>query len=448
MQEETNNSITLTEDEVDFFLKKIDVAKLGDRISKQFDIKDLIKFREFLNLPIEVKLSEPLLIKAYKENNISNKILTDKEKISLKELYSSDFKSKIDKRKKKQENQTNAIHKMIDQLIINSENLIYETKELIELSIKQRNKITNCIKNIDNTLSGRNYLTIDDIRSLEKSKLTLSRILRKPTYANQNERSRAFKERQLAIKYLQNMQKIKEQREREIIERINNRKNKAIEAASKNDDSIRKELIVVEAYTEDFCSEKSRFALSVLHCNNIKISFYNGIIKLINEDINFNKIEFNVSQNILNFINENSDTKIEIPLDSNEIIINTLEKQSTDKEFINKILDCLSILYYINTFYSEKEKIEITVEDIEQTPTPEQNENRSKKTESVVYLSNKNIKKVKTIKIKKGKRGISGSFIIRGHWRRQKYTDGVKLIWIEPFWKGKGKAKLKTYKII
>ena len=34
MQEETNNSITLTEDEVDFFLKKIDVAKLGDRISK------------------------------------------------------------------------------------------------------------------------------------------------------------------------------------------------------------------------------------------------------------------------------------------------------------------------------------------------------------------------------------------------------------------------------
>ncbi|MCT7564551.1 hypothetical protein N5U23_11130 [Aliarcobacter butzleri] len=121
MQEETNNSITLTEDEVDFFLKKIDVAKLGDRISKQFDIKDLIKFREFLNLPIEVKLSEPLLIKAYKENNISNKILTDKEKISLKELYSSDFKSKIDKRKKKQENQTNAIHKMIDQLIINSD---------------------------------------------------------------------------------------------------------------------------------------------------------------------------------------------------------------------------------------------------------------------------------------------------------------------------------------
>ncbi|MCT7578680.1 hypothetical protein [Aliarcobacter butzleri] len=145
MQEETNNSITLTEDEVDFFLKKIDVAKLGDRISKQFDIKDLIKFREFLNLPIEVKLSEPLLIKAYKENNISNKILTDKEKISLKELYSSDFKSKIDKRKKKQENQTNAIHKMIDQLIINSENLIYETKELMELSIKlyQYTKILN-----------------------------------------------------------------------------------------------------------------------------------------------------------------------------------------------------------------------------------------------------------------------------------------------------------------
>ena len=86
-----------------------------------------------------------MLIKAYKENNISNKILTDKEKISLKELYSSDFKSKIDKRKKKQENQTNAIHKMIDQLIINSENLIYETKELMELSIKlyQYTKILN-----------------------------------------------------------------------------------------------------------------------------------------------------------------------------------------------------------------------------------------------------------------------------------------------------------------
>ena len=79
----------------------------------------------------------------------------------------------------------------------------------------------------------------------------------------------------------------------------------------------------------------------------------------MNKIIVLNQKSYMEYNEVLNFINENSDTKIEIPLDSNEIIINTLEKQSTDKEFINKILDCLSILYYINTFYSEKEKIEI-----------------------------------------------------------------------------------------
>lgn len=62
-----NSKIQLTEDEISFFLKKIDAAKLGDRISKHYNIKSIEKFREFLEISPDVKLSESLLIKVYKD---------------------------------------------------------------------------------------------------------------------------------------------------------------------------------------------------------------------------------------------------------------------------------------------------------------------------------------------------------------------------------------------
>jgi hypothetical protein len=50
-----NSEIQLTEDEISFFLKKIDVAKLGDRLSKHYDITSIDKFREFLEISLMEK---------------------------------------------------------------------------------------------------------------------------------------------------------------------------------------------------------------------------------------------------------------------------------------------------------------------------------------------------------------------------------------------------------
>lgn len=101
------------------------------------------------------------------------------------------------------------------------------------------------------------------------------------------------------------------------------------------------------------------------------------------------------------------------------------------------------------TFYNEKDKIEISLENISNIKINHKNDEEIKENTSIVYLTrNQNKNSIRTIRIKKGKREIEGTFLIRGHWRRQKYLDGTKLIWIEPFWKGFGKEKQRVYKII
>lgn len=446
-----NSELQLTEDEISFFLKKIDVAKLGDRLSKHYNITSIDKFREFLEISPEVKLSEPLLIKIYKENDIPNKILNDNEKIELKKMYLKEIKAKLDNKRKKEQSKIEHKRIMAGDLIESSGTLIVSLKELLELTIKQRNLVLKKLNNIRTLLQYRDYLPFEDINSLETFQSTLGLLLNKPTYSNLNEKKRSLKQKELSIEYLNRMNQIKEQQEKELLERINNRKNGNPEQTPKENDIIKNELVVIEAYSEDFCSEKSRFLLSVLHGNNIKISFYNGTIKLLNENDSFSKIEFSTAKNIMNFISDNSIEKIELDLNSNDKIIDLLSTQTSNKDLINKILDCISVLYYINTFYNEKEKIDVSFEDLTNlTSSNSSNVSKSdsnKNSPSVVYLSSGQVKKIKTIKIKKGKRGIAGSFLIRGHWRRQKYTSGVKLIWIEPFWKGTGKAKLKIYKI-
>lgn len=446
-----NSKIQLTEDEISFFLKKIDAAKLGDRISKHYNIKSIEKFREFLEISPDVKLSESLLIKVYKDKDMPNEILNENEKIELKKMYLKEIKTKLDNKRKKEKAEIERKQKIVAELFESSENLIITLKHISEITTKQRNQIIKKIDDIKKELQNRTHLELEDIDSLETFQRTLDMILNKPTYANLSEKKRALKQKELSLEYYNKMKKIKELQEKELLDRINNRKNENTVLLQKDNDVIKNELVVIEAYSEDFCSEKSRFLLSVLHGNNIKISFYNGTIKLLNENDSFSRIEFSTAKNIMSFITDNLIERIELDLNSNDKIIDLLSVQTSNKDLINKILDCISVLYYINTFYNEKEKIDVSYEDLANlTSSNSSNVSKSDSNKSlpaVVYLSNGQTKKIKTIKIKKGKRGIAGSFLIRGHWRRQKYTTGVKLIWIEPFWKGIGKAKLKIYKI-
>ncbi len=405
-----NNEIQLTEDEISFFLKKIDVAKLGDRISKHYNITSIEQFRELLDISKEVKLSKPLLIKVYKEKDISNKILNENEKIELKKMYLKDIKAKLDNKRKKEKSAIEHKRRMVAELFESSENLIITLKHISEITTKQRNQIIKKIGDIKNELQNRTHLGLEDINSLETFQRTLDMILNKPTYANMSEKKRALKQKELSLEQYNKMKKIKELQEKELLDRINNRKYENFELISKDNDIIKNELVVIEAYSEDFCSEKSRFLLSVLHGNNIKISFYNGTIKLINDDNSFFRIEFSTSLNIMYFISDNAMEKIELDLNSNDKIIDLLSVQTANKDLINKILDCISVLYYINTFYNEKEKIDVSYEDLTNL-TSSNSSNVSKNdsnisSPSVVYLSNAQTKKIKTIKIKKGKRAI------------------------------------------
>ena len=58
---------------------------------------------------------------------------------------------------------------------------------------------------------------------------------------------------------------------------------------------------MIEAYLDDFNSSRSRFVMAVMSANNINLSFYNGLIKLINEDETFKEIYFSSNVNSLIF---------------------------------------------------------------------------------------------------------------------------------------------------
>ena len=78
------------------------------------------------------------------------------------------------------------------------------------------------------------------------------------------------------------------------------------------------------------------------------------------------------------------------------------------------------------TFYNEKDKIEISLENISNIKINHKNDEEIKENTSIVYLTrNQNKNSIRTIRIKKGKRKIEGTFLIRGHWRKQKYLDGT-----------------------
>ena len=438
--EKKYNERSLNSKETEFFLIKVNAAKLGERIITHFKLSGIDELKRFLGSSEREELNERKLIKLYKNNDIPNKILTHAEKVEIQIMYSNDVLKKIEDRKKIEKI---SMKKEVSNLASECELRILKTKDLSEITIKQKNKLISTRTKIESIFKKKSYLSSEEIETLELINSKLKIELNKSNHTNKTEKSRLTRSNELSKEYLNRMKEAERKQEEEIIARINARKNAEVQNNIKNNESIKNESVLIVAYREDFNSEKSRFVLSVLHGNNIKISFYKGIIKLINEDGTFNEVEFDTIKNIMNF--KVDSIYIELDLNTDGKIIDLLIKQTSSKETQNKILDCISVLYYINTFYNEKEKIEVSYDEVALLPT--KSIQNSSNNISTIYLSNNQNNKIKTIKIKKGKRGIIGSFLIRGHWRRQKYNDGVKIIWIEPFWKGKGKAKTKIYKI-
>lgn len=170
--------------------------------------------------------------------------------------------------------------------------------------------------------------------------------------------------------------------------------------------------IIIEAYNEEFNSEKSRVIFSNFLIDDIKLPFKEGIIKLINEDNNFIEIYFHEINNILTFSSKSFLKDVLLDISSKERIGDILVRQNIDNVSYETILNCFSIFQYIIRFHNNEDKIE-------------------------------EIKQLNLLKIKKEIRGFNCTFIVRGHWRN--YNS--ELIWINPFFKGKGKIKSKIHKI-
>lgn len=91
--------------------------------------------------------------------------------------------------------------------------------------------------------------------------------------------------------------------------------------------------------------------MAVMSANNINLSFYNGLIKLINEN---ETLVFFIKWKFINIFKQKIFKDIHINTLSSDKVNDILIKQTNNKYFIDDVLNCLSIMHYINTFYNEK----------------------------------------------------------------------------------------------
>lgn len=464
-------AITLKEELTTFFLEKLDAIKFLDRVAKHFKIKnEATALKKVLNIHPQIELNEYNLKKVYRENNLVNQILTIEEKKALKYLFLTENMKKLEKqinyRAKieleptvyiETESAKNKLKKERNEFLgfIKNCNKTLEQNQKptnpheLRKFIKNKIKRINYYKNKKNILEFGEEIMLEHLERKFKEFLPNSEKIKKQNLKKDREEI-IKEERKKRIEYEEKIKEFKEQQEQELLKKIENRKNGQIVENIDIQKISKDEPIIIEAYLDDFDSKRSRFTLSVMTANNIHLTFYNGIIKLLNEDESYEEIFFKTSGNILTFINQKYFKNISINITSNEILNDILNRQTSSKIYADMILNCLSIIHYINTFYNEKEKIEVIIENAKTFKTNLEDVTNSQELKtSIVYLNRiKKQQSFRTIKIKKGKRKIEGVFLIRGHWRRQKYLSGVKLIWIEPFWKGIGKEKQRIYKIL
>lgn len=460
IREDADLKVMLTNEETNFFLRKADVYKLADRIEKQYNLKDSLDLKAFLKLESSIELTETQLKTAYKKNDILNKLLSKKEKESLKHLYridckkAAEIKLEVSERKKNEDirKRREAIFNFIEQ----SESIISHHEKHPYVNKKKGKKLIELKDTGYPLLLEKDCLLEDEVIRLTSAYEQIE-ILALAFVGEQKEKKESAKiskeksaeiGKRLSLECMERANEYKLLQERQLLERINNRKLQ-LNTSAETTKVLPEDNIIIEAHADDFSSARSRLILSTLHGSNIKISFYNGMIKLIEEDERIHKVSFYTIKDTMTFEVDGYAQEITLGLTQNDRIIDILQEQTSNKIIINRLLDCLSVLYYINTFYNEKDKIEIShLEEIKDHDNIINKEDKKgKSTESIIYLTINPSRRTRVIKIKKGKRSISGASLTRGHLRRQKYTDGVKLIWIEPFWRGKGESRKRVYKV-
>ena len=204
-------------------------------------------------------------------------------------------------------------------------------------------------------------------------------------------------------------------------------------------DVIKNGHVLINAEREDWASSTSARTISMIDLGHFNFPFKAGTMQLTNKEISYS-----YSNDKLVLCHEAEGGIFLIEVDAGRPIGEEIERIgniSADNESL--IYEVLSILLYIATFYT-KAKVA--------TGTLPMNQGSKRK----------NIPKHKiyTVTLKQTVEGSrSGgtkkeksemSWIVRGHWRNQWYAkESVnKAIWMNPYWKGKGKEQVeKVYKV-
>lgn len=433
-----------------FFLDKVDIFKFIDRIAAKYNLKTVEELNIFLDLPSKGNLTEEIIKRAVKNKGLIENVLSEGEKIKLKEMYLK----KTTKNLIKDNNDADEAKRKAENTIlsyINNVNTFVEIIESTKFFPKRKKRWLALKKEIEELLAQKTTHDSENYQALKnayKKLLLLTEIISLGTVKSMKaKRKNSFLKEKADKLITDNKRKAEEyrlQQEQELLRKIEERKNAN---GSQNINSQKNSLVNIEAYLDDFDSEKSRLVLSVLKGENIKMSFYNGVVRFIDDKEVFIEIPFSTNDNIVSFSIKGYTLSLDIH--SNLRIIDIFQKQTNNAELINYALNCLSVLYYINTFTKDKEKIEVSYQNefsnFELKYTLAEQKNSSDK--KVVYLNENGVKRVQTIKIKRG-RQILGKSLTRGHWRRQPYADGsIKIIWIEPFYRGSGENRKQVYKI-
>lgn len=450
MIEIKDTSNDLSNEEIEELNKTVTLVMLENKLLQYYETDSFNELKKRFDWKVSEKHGKKLkfLRELFKKYNLYNKIYSNEEKIELKlSLTQKRNKTKREIKFKEEEllkfsDYDNASSQRVKKLILEIRGVLLKQKEEPILTVEEKGLASTALK----LKRKHSALINDDLLKLFSKYISRlkndwkSRLSNMKSSANQIELAQRKK--------VEEYQRLEEEK---LIERIKNRKlskdvsDKVKEAA----EVITKEETLVIAMHNEFNSKASRESIYGSTIDMIKFAILEGVIRFNIEDEKFFDTTFIINNNVLSFSvvkNEENETAL---IDLNTIdktIENILNLQDINSHTKNIVIDCLSVLHYLAVYSIDENRVQDNKKLI-----PDANRIKNK-TQVSNNVESRNIIRINTsasTSIKSNRKNLIGndkSWLTRGHWRRQKYTECIKLIWIEPFWKGTGKEiKNKTY---
>lgn len=196
--------------------------------------------------------------------------------------------------------------------------------------------------------------------------------------------------------------------------------------------------VFIDASSEDWSSKISKKTIENMKIEDIKLPFIAGTVKIEELYVSYLKGDDKFE---IGFFDDSGSYYIYVDLKS------TIAEQRDNISNIDVLLDTLSALMYISLFKSNSERITAS-----KTLPNKGSKKRKIPNHNTIYFKvvpNK-INYINCDGEKQVRNKSKKTWIVRGHWRNQKYSkEGItKPKWIDSYFKGDGKEEVeKTYKI-